>query len=187
MATLSFSEYAVLGLLSFGERSGYDLDKLADRSIRYLWRPAKSKIYAILPRLVEQGLAESTAVAQERRPDKQLYRMTAEGERELQRWLASTDSALGVARDPLLLKLLFGAQADPAALRAQIAERKRRAEEQLAALEEIEQRIDADEDFFPSLALLHGLEDARSTIIWAEDALHALDRRLEQGRKRADR
>jgi PadR family transcriptional regulator AphA len=54
---LSDTEYAVLGLLTFGARSGYELDKLARRSIGYFWRPAKSKIYAILPRLVERGLA----------------------------------------------------------------------------------------------------------------------------------
>ena len=51
IAPLSDTEYAVLGLLTFGERSGYELDKLAGRSIGYFWRPAKSKIYAILPRL----------------------------------------------------------------------------------------------------------------------------------------
>jgi len=174
---LAFSEYAVLGLLSFGERSGYELDKLAQRSIGYFWRPAKSKIYAILPRLAELGLAEGTTVAQQRLPDKQLYRLTARGEEVLRHWLEGSDTIIGTARDGLLLKLFFGAFADPDALAAQVAERKRRAEEQLAALEEIEREIDRDEDFFPYLTLLHGLEDARSTIIWAEDALKALERR----------
>ena len=176
-SSLSFSEYAILGLLSFGERSGYDLDKLAQRSIGYFWRPAKSKIYAILPRLVELGLAESSAVAQERRPDKQLYRLTAAGETALRGWLDSDESFAGVARDGLLLKLFFGELADPDALRTQVLERKRRAEAQLADLEEIERRIDQDADFFPYLTLLHGLEDARSTVIWAEDVLSLLDRR----------
>ena len=56
-ARLSLTEYAVLGLLTFGPASGYELDGLAGRSLVYFWRPAKSKIYAVLPRLVEQGLA----------------------------------------------------------------------------------------------------------------------------------
>jgi len=34
---LSDTEHAVLGLLTFGERSGYELDKLAGRSIGYFW------------------------------------------------------------------------------------------------------------------------------------------------------
>src|SRR5215813_14673456 len=84
---LSDTEYAVLGLLTFGERSGYELDKLTQRSIGYFWRPAKSKIYAILPRLVERGLATVTSVVQERRPDKQLYAITPAGEQALSDWL----------------------------------------------------------------------------------------------------
>src|SRR5690348_3989754 len=174
---LSDTEYAVLGLLTFGERSGYELDKLAGRSIGYFWRPAKSKIYAILPRLVERGFAESSTVAQTKRPDKQLYRITPAGSQALREWLDADGPVRGMSRDGLLLKLFFGADADPESLRAQVADRKRRAEQQLAEFEEIERTIDKDADFFPYLTLLHGLEDARSTIAWAEQALAALDRR----------
>src|SRR5437762_2181964 len=185
MADLSDTEHAVLGLLTFGERSGYGLDKLARRSIGYFWRPAKSKIYAILPRLVERGFATASAVTQERRPDKQLYRLTPEGERALRAWLDSREPISGVSRDGLLLKLFFGAHADLDALRHQIVGRKERAERQLAELEEIECRIDVDEDFFPYLTLLHGLEDARSMIAWAKDALRLLDRRAARSKARA--
>src|SRR3954451_18142619 len=98
---LADTEYAVLGLLTHGERSGYELDKLAQRSIGYFWRPAKSKIYAILPRLVERGLAVATSVAQARRPDRQLYRTTPAGEQARRRGLASPEPISGVARDGL--------------------------------------------------------------------------------------
>src|SRR6476620_11691741 len=101
---LSVPEYAVLGLLTLGERSGYELDKLARGSIGYFWRPAKSKIYAILPRLVERGLAASEAVAQTTRPDKRLYRLTPSGEHALREWLESREVPVGVSRDGLLLK-----------------------------------------------------------------------------------
>jgi DNA-binding PadR family transcriptional regulator len=174
---LSDTEYAVLGLLTFGERSGYELDKLAGRSIGYFWQPAKSKIYAILPRLVERGLAEVSDVAQTGRPDKRVYRLTKAGSRELRRWLDNGEPPRGVARDGLLLKLFFGAHGDPEVLRAQIAGRQERAERHLAALEEIERTIDREEDFFPYLTLLHGLEDARSTIAWCKQAVRLLDRR----------
>jgi len=179
---LSDTEYAVLGLLTFGERSGYELDKLAGRSIGYFWRPAKSKIYAILPRLVERGFAESSMVTQSKRPDKQLYRITTEGSRALKAWLDADEPVRGVSRDGLLLKLFFGANADPESLRAQLLGRKERAEKQLVELEEIEQAIDTEGDFFPYLTLLHGLEDARSTIAWAERALAALEGRTANAR-----
>jgi PadR family transcriptional regulator AphA len=185
MSGLSDTEYAVLGLLTFGARSGYELDKLARRSIGYFWRPAKSKIYAILPRLVERGLARSSAVAQEKRPDKLVYRITPAGERALHEWLESPDPISGVARDGLLLKLFFGGQADFAALREQVLERKRLAETKLVELEEIERTIDTDEDFFPYLTLLHGLEHTRSTIAWTDRVLKLLDRPRARGKARA--
>jgi DNA-binding PadR family transcriptional regulator len=174
---LSDTEYAVLGLLTFGERSGYELDKLAGRSIGYFWRPAKSKIYGILPRLVERGFATGSTVVQAKRPDKQLYRISSAGREALQRWLDGSELPRGVSRDGLLLKLFFGADADPATLRGQLEERRRLAEERLDELEEIERTIDRDADFFPYLTLLHGLEDARSTIAWAEQALTLLEQR----------
>ncbi|MFI8792971.1 hypothetical protein [Streptomyces sp. NPDC055105] len=45
--------WAVLGLLSFpGERTGYELKKWADASLRFFyWSPAISQIYAELRRL----------------------------------------------------------------------------------------------------------------------------------------
>jgi DNA-binding PadR family transcriptional regulator len=176
---LSDTEYAVLGLLTFGKRSGYELDKLSRRSIGYFWRPAKSKIYAILPRLVERGFATSSTVVQAKRPDKQLYRITPAGREALRHWLDGEEPPRGVSRDGLLLKLFFGADGDPATLRRQLEERCRAAEQRVAELEDIERTIDRDAEFFPYLTLLHGLEDARSTIVWAEQALELLEQRTE--------
>ena len=53
---LPTTAYAVLGLVSFGETSGYDLKQFADRSINYFfWSPATSQIYAELRRLKSLG------------------------------------------------------------------------------------------------------------------------------------
>ena len=51
------TEAAVLALLALnGEQSGYDLLKHVTRSIGHIWAPAKSQLYALLPRLVQDGL-----------------------------------------------------------------------------------------------------------------------------------
>jgi DNA-binding PadR family transcriptional regulator len=179
---LSYTEYAVLGLLTFGERSGYELDALANRTIGYFWRPAKSKIYNVLPRLVERGLAAALPVAQKARPDKTVYRLTSPGRQALRAWLSSPEVIAAPQRHGLLLKLFFGAQGDIEALIALVESHRLRAEEQLAALEGIEAEIDPDgneADFFPYLTLLHGLEDARSTILWADNVLRLLVARVD--------
>ena len=82
---------AVLGLLAFGERSGYDLSRVAAESIGYMWAPSRSQIYKVLPRLVEWGLATSRPVAQERRPDKQLYRLSEAGQARLAAWVGQVE------------------------------------------------------------------------------------------------
>jgi PadR family transcriptional regulator, regulatory protein AphA len=186
-ADLSDTEYAVLGLLTFGDRSGYELDKLARRSIGYFWRPAKSKIYGILPRLVDRGFAERTRIAQTTRPDKHVYRLTPHGRAALDEWITGELPTPAVARDGLLLKLFFGSDGRIDALRAQLEARRDRGVSMLRELEEIERTIDRDEDFFPYLTLLHGLEDARSTIAWADHALAELDRRAEHEKTAASR
>ena len=71
----------MLALLAIeGEQSGYDLLKLTSKAIGHIWTPAKSQLYAVLPRLARDGLAERRQVVQSTRPDKQLYRITTDGE-----------------------------------------------------------------------------------------------------------
>jgi len=49
----------VLGLIAFGERSGYDLARLAENSVAHLWTPSQSQIYKTLPRLVASATRSS--------------------------------------------------------------------------------------------------------------------------------
>ena len=165
------TEYAVLGLLSFGPASGYELDRLAGRSIDYFWRPARSKIYAVLPRLVQHGLATSQQVEQDGRPDKHVYALTGAGCEALRAWLDDDEPAPTVVRSEPLLKLFFAGAADQERVRRTLVRWRERARGQLAALREIEATIDAEARFFPYLTLLHGIEDAQSTVRWVTRAL----------------
>src|SRR6266446_5221183 len=49
---LTTTEAAVLALLAIeGERSAYDLTRLVAKAIAHVWSPARSGLYAVLPRL----------------------------------------------------------------------------------------------------------------------------------------
>ena len=61
---LTTTEAVALGVLAEGERSGYDLLKRVESSVGHIWSPAKSQLYAVLPRLVEAGLARRRMVRQ---------------------------------------------------------------------------------------------------------------------------
>jgi PadR family transcriptional regulator, regulatory protein AphA len=165
---LTPTEYAVLGLLTWGEQSGYDLRKLAERSVGYFWTPAKSRIYAVLPRLVEAGLVRRRDVVQSGRPNKQLYRLTRQGEEALRRWVAEHPLEPETSRNTLLVKLFFGDLASPEELVRHIRQRRTEAEELKAEIEAID--AEREDDLYPRLTRLYGLEYAKAIIRWAKAA-----------------
>ena len=66
--TLTTTEAAVLSLLAIeGENSGYDLLKYVQKAIGYVWAPARSQLYSLLPRLVKDGYAQSKRLPSARR------------------------------------------------------------------------------------------------------------------------
>ena len=175
---LSTTSYAVLGLLTFGEMSGYDLVKLVESSIGFFWTPAKSQVYGELRRLERAGHVREREVEQESRPDKRLYRITRQGETALRHWLDESPLEADVFRSALLVKLFFGSHSQPGTLRSQVEDRLETARQTLARLQEIERQIkDVDAFFYPYLTLRAGLARTRATIRWAEETLRMLERR----------
>jgi PadR family transcriptional regulator, regulatory protein AphA len=175
---LSTTEFAVLGLLSFGERSGYDLKKAAEAGVGYVWTAAKSQIYAVLPRLVEGGFATARHVAQERRPDKQVYRITDAGERVFREWLEEPVAERAGARSPFLLKVFFGGLMSRGALIAHIRRKREEAVRDLETYRGIERQIRDDErSYFGYVTLRWGLAEASAWIRWADEILCELEER----------
>ncbi|HEV8571879.1 MAG TPA: PadR family transcriptional regulator [Actinomycetota bacterium] len=177
---LPTTSYAVLGLLTFGEMSGYDLAKVADQSIAFFLTPAKSQIYSELRRLLSLGYATEREVEQDRRPDKRVYRITDRGRRALREWLETAEVESAEIKSPFLVKVFFGAHMSKEALLGQVKEMRRRDAEQLQVLKQIETLIqDQDEMFFPNLTLRCGLAHTRAVIRWEDEVIRELDRREE--------
>lgn len=172
---LTTTEYAVLGLLSYGERSGYDLARAADQTIAQMWVPSRSQIYKVLPRLVGWGLAESREVAQQGRPDKALYRITERGLETLSRWIERVEEQPAGGVNVFFLKLFFAGVAPAEAAFAQLDTYRRVVERRLAELEEMEQRLAPDAGVHSRIALRHGILRCRATLAWADEAGAALE------------
>lgn len=169
---LPTTSHAVLGMLSFGETSGYDLLKFVETSIGLFWTPAKSQVYAELRRLVEHGYATEREVEQTDRPDKRLYKITPAGERALGDWLADTDVEYESTRSPFLLKLFFGHRAGRETVSAQVRAARERAVAFVTELRAIEEHIKGvPEMAYPYLTLRFGLAHAQATIDWCDQTL----------------
>jgi PadR family transcriptional regulator, regulatory protein AphA len=165
----------VLGLVALQPGSGYDLARLADRSVGYLWTPSRSQIYKILPRLVSEGLATAKRVRQRDRPDKDLYSITPAGRRALQRWLAEAEEE--PVRNPNIfaVKLFFCDLVPARTARAQLATYRRFLETRLSRFHAAAHAPAEGESIFPQLILGRAIARIEATLQWVEEAGEALD------------
>jgi PadR family transcriptional regulator, regulatory protein AphA len=172
--TLSTTEASVLGLLAFGERSGYDLAQIAEKSVAYMWTPSRSQIYKVLPRLVTAGLANAWEVAQKGRPDKSLYSITPLGARKLRAWLDEVEEEPVGGGIVFVLKLFFCDFASEEAALAQLAGYRRYLERRLASYEALDRNPEESEFAYPPYTLQHGLTRVRATLAWIDETVAAI-------------
>jgi DNA-binding PadR family transcriptional regulator len=181
--SLTTTEAALLGLLRKQPMSGYDLRKDAERSVGYFWAPAKTQIYATLPKLVEAGFATQEKVVQNARPDKTIYAITDEGREAVRMWVEEAPLDAGHGRNLILLKLYLGEGADPDALQSQLHERRAEAEQLLADLEELE-ASGAGGSPFEAVTRRWGVLYAEALLAWTAEAAETLrDARAAAGRR----
>jgi PadR family transcriptional regulator AphA len=175
---ITATEAAILGLLAAGPLSGYDLAKRVETGVGMFWSPARSGIYAVLPRLVDKGLATRRIVAQKRRPDKQVYRITRDGRETLRRWIESGPVEPDPAHNPFLLRVYFGAETEPAVVAGHVEARRAEALDRITLLRELETRLDTiDEDVrvrYRRIVLDWGLEYYEALVRWADATLREL-------------
>src|SRR3954465_14099805 len=76
---------AVLGMVALGARSGYEVRRAAELSLRFFWALGPPQIYAELGRLEEAGLIAGRDESRGRRA-RRVYKVTAVGKRALEAW-----------------------------------------------------------------------------------------------------
>ena len=98
--------HVILGVLSLGSSTGYDLKKIIAGNSVLPWSGNNNQIYKALIELKERGWVTSESVVQDTAPNKKIYTLSESGRTELRKWLlAETD--LPEINHPLLAKLLF--------------------------------------------------------------------------------
>jgi DNA-binding PadR family transcriptional regulator len=166
---LSATARVILGTLSWGPRTGYDIKALVDKATRHFWAASYGQIYPELRRLQERGLV--TAATPEGGRRRTAYAITPDGERALRAWLTSPAELSYELRDEGLLKFFFGAAITPAEVREQLesmAARHRTLVDGLRALEEEVLSEGAEPRTFPHLTLLGGIELHEFVASWCE-------------------
>lgn len=184
---LTTTEGAVLGLVAFGESSGYDLARLAANSVGLIWTPSQSQIYKTLPRLAERELTQTREIEQKSRPDKAVYRITRRGTIVLRDWLDEVEDEPANGRLVYPLKLFFAGFASPGTAQAQLAAYRRFLMRRLELYEALEGGPRRFESEFPGHLLQHGIRRVNATLAWIDETAAALEPRWakRQSQKRA--
>lgn len=174
------TRYAILGMLSRADVSGYDIRKALVEAAGVFWSESSGQIYPIIKGLADEGLATKTVQRQEGRPDRHVYSITDAGRDELRRWL-ERPTDMPTYRLEFLLKLFFGYEAS---IEGNIRNLERFHDIELQTLRELqamEQHLKTpDREHDPGmarfwlLALECGLSVHSAYVAWAEDAISEL-------------
>lgn len=99
-------KHGILGLLNYGDMTGYEIKMVFEDSLSHFWQAQTSQIYRELQALEKNGWIESTHVKQDGKPDKNVLSITKDGRKELLKWLED-DSKNDPIRSPMLMKVFF--------------------------------------------------------------------------------
>jgi len=131
--------HAALGLLADGPASGYDLLKIFDRSLAFIWPATQSQLYGELNRLADDGLIEVSHEGPRGRKD---YSITDRGRAELEHWITDVEPDR-IRRNEAMLRVFFLGTVGPVAAKAYL-EREATVHE---GLEELLATIERDTDW----------------------------------------
>ncbi|MGE5449967.1 MAG: PadR family transcriptional regulator [Methanomassiliicoccales archaeon] len=177
-------QYAILGMLTYEPRTGYELKAFFDHSINFVWTAKLSQIYRELANLEDKGYVTSMLEMQEGRPDKKIYTVTGVGKQAFQDWVEKFPSSLSTAvRDEFSVHVFFGSRIDPEEITFQLKRFIKEKQEELVSLARVMQLIEDfthrdsyhNEEFYWRLMHKRTLATCHTVINWAEDSIREIE------------
>ena len=163
--------WVVLGLIALKPRTGYDIKRLVDRTIRHFWAASYGQIYPELRHLEAEGLVQGEDAPNGGR-QRRVYTLTPAGREALVEWLLGPKVTIEL-RDESLLRLFF-ADALPQEQALMLLEGRKIGHEQyLETLRAIDARPGQDTPFV-DLVLRWGIEFNEWGAEWCETHLQRL-------------
>lgn len=104
-------KHGLLGLLNYGDMTGYELDKAFKVSLNFFWQAQTSQIYRELNEMEKQAWLISQIIPQTGKPNRKLYKITDLGKSELKQWLSKKDLEEDLnVKNAFLMKMFFSAE-----------------------------------------------------------------------------
>jgi DNA-binding PadR family transcriptional regulator len=167
-------DYVVLGMVRLGARSGYEVKRAVELSIRFFWTISQAQIYPSLERLERAGLLTGREEPQGKRP-RRVFEITSGGEAALREWLGRQEAMPFELRDVGMLKLFFAYAQDGEDALALLAAVKRRSEQRVSTLRQVESAAliaEQEGNAYPLLTLQMGIAYHQAMIDVCADFEH---------------
>jgi DNA-binding PadR family transcriptional regulator len=179
------TRYAILGVLSIKQGTGYDIKKFCDEGITYFWNENFGHIYPVLKQMEKDGEIKKTVQQDEGKRTKNVFSVTPKGNEELIEWLMQPTGE-SPARLELLLKLTFARNIPAQKVIEEMERVKSNHIHRLEQFEMKEKQFSSDEQVrmdpgYPYwLATLHyGIYDAEFRIRWCEETIENIKKQEE--------
>lgn len=181
MAKENKTKYALLGVLSLGPASGYDIKKYCDASIAHFWNENYGHIYPVLRQLETEGLVDRKTEMNEGKA-RHVYHMTEKGRTVFLDWLA-VPSETPPTRYEFLLKMYFSSEIPTSTVTARLEESKDFCGKLLGTYQciadHMRQAMERDpacrhKTRFQLATVLYGIRDIQAKLAWCEDCLTML-------------
>ncbi len=173
MARPSQTELAVLGALSTGPMTGYELRRAISEVLGHFWHESFGQIYPCLTALEATGAVRRTGPG---RTSGTVFEITDVGKARL-RTLLAEPHVTTPARNGLLLRLFFGSHL-PAGVPESLLEQARDgAQRALRDYTAVRDTLDDDpsrEQALRTITLSFGEHMARAQLAWAQESLESL-------------
>jgi DNA-binding PadR family transcriptional regulator len=170
--------HALLALLSEGPKYGLQLREEFEARTGEVWPLNGGQVYTTLQRLERDGLVESDGTGEEG-PQKG-FRISAEGEQELARWLRTPPDLSSPPRDELVMKVLVALYVPSADVHAVIQAHRRYLVELMQQWTRIKE-YDAGSDLSMLLAIDAELFRLDSVVRWLDAAEARVIRAATEG------
>lgn len=144
-------ENIILGCLSFGPKTGYEIKKIISMSSSWFYNASYGSIYPILKKHEENGLVSSEEIVENGRY-KRLYQMTSKGEKIFKKWMLESPRLMTVKYE-MAVKLMFFAKLEPKQRIQQIEQHIEQLILFKQELEEIEPYAESEGDTYQRLIL----------------------------------
>lgn len=177
-------KHGILGLLTYGSMTGYELMKVFNESLTFFWNAQTSQIYRELDTIEKKGWVNSKYIVQEDKPNKKLFTISDKGKEELVRWVDKHSAKdMMKIRDSMTMRVFFGSEGDIDALKRELIEYRSINEHFLNSLKKVESELDyreqiakkPGEKLYWLMGIKRGYKTAQSNMEWVDECLELLE------------